>query len=192
MEYLLIGYLLGSIPFGLLLCFLFGYGDIRKIGSGNIGATNVLRTGNKFLALITLILDISKGGIAVLIAKKFAMENNIAVYAGLFAIIGHNFPLWLKFKGGKGIATTIGTIIVISPIIGSIVISIWVLVAFMFKYSSLAGMLSLISAPIIAIIFKLNHLILPFSIITVMALIKHRKNIAQLINGTEPKIKIKK
>jgi len=192
MEYLLIGYILGSIPFGLLLSFLFGYGDIRKIGSGNIGATNVLRTGNKFLAILTLILDISKGGLAVLIAEKFSMENNIAVYAGLFAIIGHNFPIWLKFKGGKGIATTIGTILVISPVIGSIVILIWILIAFIFKYSSVAGMLSLISAPIIAKIFELNYLILPFSIITVMALIKHKKNIVQLINGTEPKIKIKK
>ena len=189
MEYLALGYLLGSIPFGLVLCFIFGYGDIRKIGSGNIGATNVLRTGNKILALLTLLLDISKGGIAVLITEYLTGSATFAVYAGMFAVIGHNFPIWLKFRGGKGIATTIGTIVFVSPVIGAVVVGTWLIVALIFKYSSLAGISAMIIAPITAYFVQTNYLIMPFSIIALMVVIKHRENISRLIKGTEPKIK---
>ncbi|MGB1360743.1 MAG: glycerol-3-phosphate 1-O-acyltransferase PlsY [Alphaproteobacteria bacterium] len=188
--YLLLGYLLGSIPFGLVLCYLAGYGDIRKIGSGNIGTTNVLRTGNKFLAIATLLLDSGKGAIAVCITALMTDNNVIAVYAGLFAVIGHNFPVWLKFKGGKGVATTLGTILFISPAIGGSMLGVWIVTALLFKMSSLAGILAVVSTPLFAYMFGFNALLLPFGIIASMTVIKHRANIVRIINGTEDKIKL--
>ena len=129
MEYLIsafLGYLLGSIPFGLVLCKIFGLGDIRNIGSGNIGATNVLRTGNKPLALATLLLDSGKGAIAVLIINYF-FGFNAAMLAGFFALIGHCYPIWLKFKGGKGVATTLGTLLALAWPIGLAACVLWLI-----------------------------------------------------------------
>ena len=157
------GYVLGSIPFGLVLCYMAGYGDIRKIGSGNIGTTNVLRTGNKWLALLTLVLDASKAAIAAVLAGAFAPHSpiivcGIATYtdiiatllAGSMAIIGHNFPAWLKFKGGKGVASAFGFLLVTQPIVALSVFAIWLTVAFISRYSSLSAIVAGFSLPIIS------------------------------------------
>ena len=156
------GYILGSIPFGLVLCYLAGYGDIRKIGSGNIGATNVLRTGNKWLALLTVILDASKAGLIAWLAIKFVAQTpfviksistdlNIAVglFAGSMAIIGHNFPIWLKFRGGKGVASAFGFLLATKPLIALSVFGIWLITAFITRYSSLSAIIAAFSLPII-------------------------------------------
>ncbi|MGY8999798.1 MAG: glycerol-3-phosphate 1-O-acyltransferase PlsY, partial [Rhodospirillales bacterium] len=151
----LLAYLLGSIPFGLVLTRLAGLGDIRKIGSGNVGATNVLRTGNKPLALLTLALDAGKGGIAALIAYHVypGGENGLdfAIVAGITAVIGHNFPLWLRFQGGKGIATTLGTLLAVAWPIGLSACLTWALVAAVSRYSSLAALVSLAASPFYAL-----------------------------------------
>ena len=133
----LLGYLLGSIPFGLVLTKLAGLGDIRSIGSGNIGATNVLRTGRKDLALATLLLDGGKGAVAVLIARL--VSEDLTVIAGGAAILGHLFPVWLKFKGGKGVATTLGTLIAVNWMVGIGACLVWLVVALLFRYSSLSA-----------------------------------------------------
>lgn len=209
-----LGYLFGSIPFGLVLCRLFGYGDIRKIGSGNIGATNVLRTGNKLLALLTLILDSGKGAIAVLsLAFLIFPDSTTALYAafaaGLGAILGHLFPVWLKFKGGKGVATTIGTLAAINPIIFGLVVLTWLFVAFVFRYSSLAALVAVALAPVYSYFFMIDELlhdnpesIFPENyasmlaiwcgIVAVIVWAKHHENIRRLIKGDEPKIGKKK
>lgn len=186
------GYLLGSIPFGLTLSYLFGYGDIRKIGSGNIGATNVLRTGNKLLAFITLILDSGKGAAAVLIVDYFS-SYDAAMVAGIAAIIGHMFPVWLKFKGGKGVATTLGTLIALAPVAGIAVCLVWLFTALVFRYSSLAALIALLAAPFAAhIIYDDSKLAGISSFIAVLVWIKHRANIKRLVKGEEPKIGKKK
>lgn len=185
------GYLLGSIPFGLVLCFLFGYGDIRKIGSGNIGATNVLRTGNKPLAAATLFLDSAKGAIAVLIAGYFG-DMHTMFGAATGAILGHNFPVWLKFKGGKGVATTLGTIIALSWPVGLACCATWALVAAIGRISSLSALIALAAAPFYALWFgNPQHLHL-FGLFAVLVWIRHHQNIRRLLNGTEPKIGQKK
>ena len=143
----LIGYLLGSIPFGLVLSRLAGYGDIRKIGSGNIGATNVLRTGNKLLAALTLILDSGKGAFAVLIAQQFG--SDAAVLAGAGSMLGHTFPIWLGFKGGKGVATALGVLLAISWPVGLIACATWLLVAAVLRYSSLSALVALGISPVV-------------------------------------------
>ena len=143
-----LGYLLGSIPFGLVLCYMAGLGDIRKIGSGNIGATNVLRTGHKWLALLTVLLDAAKAGLAAYIAKRLLPNDQIfvcgiptnintigALIAGTAAIIGHNFPIWLKFKGGKGVASSFGFILIISPLTALCTLLTWLTFAFAFRYN---------------------------------------------------------
>src|SRR5215470_15277351 len=144
----ILGYLLGSIPFGLLLTRLAGLGDIRKIGSGNIGATNVLRTGNKGLALATLLLDGGKGAVAVLIAR--AVQPDLAVIAGAGAFIGHLFPIWLKFKGGKGVATALGTLLALNWEVGVLCCLTWLLVAVVFRCSSLSALLAIALSPVYA------------------------------------------
>lgn len=186
------GYLLGSIPFGLVLCKIFGYGDIRKIGSGNIGATNVLRTGNKFLALITLLLDSGKGAIAVLLALQFT-DFNTAMLAGFAALLGHCYPVWLKFKGGKGVATTLGTFIALTPFLGSAVCILWFLVAVTFRISSLAALVSVGFSPLIAHYLYNDANLSGFcAAITALIYIKHRENIKRIFKGEEPKIGKKK
>jgi glycerol-3-phosphate acyltransferase PlsY len=183
---LALGYLLGSIPFGLLLTRLSGKGDLRNIGSGNIGATNVLRTGSKLLALLTLVLDCLKATAAILIAKRlFGEETAIPAAAG--ALVGHLYPVWLKFRGGKGAATFLGILIPLLPIAAVVYAAVWILQLLTFRISSVAGMTAAISAPITATILRsaLFPMLLGFA---VLVLWKHRENILRLTRGTEPRI----
>ncbi len=191
----LTGYLLGSIPFGLVITKLAGLGDIRAIGSGNIGATNVLRTGRKDLALATFVLDSGKAGIAAVafffIAKAFAPETNppIALLAGAMALVGHCFPVWLKFNGGKGIATYAGLLFASVWFLGIIAAISWLAIAFIFRRSSLAALVTAILMPIIA--WGLNYHpseVIILALLTLLVLWRHKTNISRLLDGTEPKI----
>ena len=194
----LFGYLIGSVPFGLILTRLAGYGDIRKIGSGNIGATNVLRTGNKTLALLTVLCDASKAGIAALIAGKMVgYENAHAVMAsliaGAFGVIGHNFPVWLKFKGGKGVASAFGFILVTCWPIAVIALFIWLAMAFAFKYSSLSALTAAVFVPILSFFLAPSmEYTLVYTAIVILVVARHHANIKRLLNGEESKIKLKK
>ncbi len=182
------GYLLGSIPFGLLLCFLCGLGDIRKIGSGNIGATNVLRTGNKLLALATLILDSGKGAIAVLLALYvFQIFEAGAVAIG--AVLGHVFPVWLRFKGGKGVATTLGTLLALSPLVGVAVCLTWFVSALLFRISSLSALIALASAPLFSMVLDESHYIFFIGFLALLVFVLHHENIRRILKGEESKIK---
>jgi glycerol-3-phosphate acyltransferase PlsY len=186
-----IGYLLGSIPFGLVLTRMAGLGDIRAIGSGNIGATNVLRTGRKGLALATLLLDGGKGAIAVLMIGA-ALPAPAGLIAGIAAVIGHNFPVWLKFKGGKGVATTLGTMLAAAPIIGALACVTWAVVAAIFRYSSLAALVALALAPVYAMIFGETEVAAAFMALAILVWYRHKANITRLLKGEEPKIGAKK
>jgi glycerol-3-phosphate acyltransferase PlsY len=192
----LLAYLLGSIPFGLVLTRLAGLGDIRKIGSGNVGATNVLRTGNKPLALLTLALDAGKGGIAALIAYHVypGGENGLdfAIVAGITAVIGHNFPLWLRFQGGKGVATTLGTLLAVAWPIGLSACLTWALVAAVSRYSSLAALVSLAASPFYALYFGSEKVASLAIILAILAILRHHENIRHLLKGEEDKIGKKK
>lgn len=183
----IIGYLLGSIPFGLILTRLGGKGDIRDIGSGNIGATNVLRSGSKLLALLTLLADAAKGFVAVAIVWRFG-NDQAAFLAGLAAFAGHLFPVWLDFKGGKGVAVFIGAMLMMSPLAGLSFLVIWVLMAVIFRISSLSAMTALLAMlPLLAFIGEMDALL--FTIVMVgLSLYAHRENISRLRAGTEPKI----
>jgi glycerol-3-phosphate acyltransferase PlsY len=182
------GYLLGSIPFGLVLTRLAGLGDIRKIGSGNIGATNVLRTGNKILAFAVLLLDSGKGAIAVLFAANWG--EDAAMAAGLGAVLGHLFPVWLGFKGGKGVATTIGTLLALAWPVGVIACLVWLCVAFLFRISSLAALAATAVAPAVSLIIRGPWLAVPVLAIAILIWLKHAANIRRLIAGTEPRISL--
>lgn len=183
---LFLGYLLGSVPFGLVLTRLAGLGDIRKMGSGNIGATNVLRTGNKPLALATLLLDAGKGAIAFGIALLLAPEA--AILAGAAAFIGHLYPIYLGFKGGKGVATFLGLMLAVSWPVGLACCVTWLLVALIFRFSSLAGLMAAATAPLYAWIFGPEALIIMAFALAVAVTIRHEANIRRLIAGTEPRI----
>jgi glycerol-3-phosphate acyltransferase PlsY len=185
------GYLLGSIPFGLVLTRMAGLGDIRAIGSGNIGATNVLRTGNKGLAAAVLILDSGKGAIAALLAS-WHLSAEAAPIAGLFAVLGHNFPVWLNFKGGKGVATTLGVLLAVAWPVGLAACGTWILVAALFRYSSLAALVALALSPFYALIWSNTWVTVTALIMAVLAIIRHRANIQRLVSGTESKIGKKK
>lgn len=185
------GYVLGSIPWGLVLVRLSGGGDIRDVGSGNIGATNVLRTGNKFAALLTLVLDASKGGFAAWLFMNASFEAGLI--AGFAAVVGHNFPVWLKFKGGKGVATSLGTLLVISWPVGILTCAVWLLVAGMFRFSSLASIASIAASPIIAYWFDGDIMLASMAAgLAILSLIRHQPNIQRLIKGQETKIGQKK
>jgi len=188
-----LGYFLGSIPFGLVLSYACGYGDIRKIGSGNIGATNVLRTGNKLLAFITLICDSGKGGASVFLASLLFGTTEAMIAAGLFAVLGHMFPLWLKFKGGKGVATTLGTYLVLAPMVGLLSCLTWLVMALAFRYSSLSALIAVALAPAYGFYFT-NHIptTLVLALIAVIVWAKHHTNIRRLLKGEEPRIGKKK
>ncbi|AGH98655.1 glycerol-3-phosphate 1-O-acyltransferase PlsY [Micavibrio aeruginosavorus] len=186
------GYLLGAIPFGLVLARLGGYGDIRKIGSGNIGATNVLRTGNKPLALLTLILDGGKGALAVAIANHFG-SFDAAMAAGLFSILGHCFPVWLKFKGGKGVATTLGMVLALAPLTGLAACATWLVVAFISRISSLSALIAMVSMPISAfLVYHDAKLAAVCAGVAAFVWIRHKANIQRILKGEEPKIGKKK
>jgi glycerol-3-phosphate acyltransferase PlsY len=185
------GYLLGSLPFGLLLTKMAGLGDIRQLGSGNIGTTNVLRTGRKDLAAATLLLDGGKGAAAVLIAGIWGPD--VALLAGLGAVLGHLFPIWLKFKGGKAVATTLGTLLALNFAVGVGACLTWLAVALILRYSSLAGLLAVASAPVFAWFFAHDlQLVEMAAILAALVWFSHRENIARLLRGEEPKIGKKK
>jgi glycerol-3-phosphate acyltransferase PlsY len=184
---LLLGYLLGSIPFGVVLTRLAGKGDVRAIGSGNIGATNVLRTGSRWLAALTLVLDCLKATAAILIADgMFGPEGARLAAAG--AMIGHLYPVWLKFRGGKGVATLLGVLIPLMPSAAIIYAAVWLMLLLMIRISSVAGMAAAASAPVMALVLD-NILLLPMLLgFALLVVWKHRENIARLRAGTEPRI----
>ena len=186
-SYILLGYLLGAIPFGLLLTRAAGLGDIRAIGSGNIGATNVLRTGRKGLAAATLLLDGLKGAAAVLVAGWLA-GHDAALWAGLGAILGHLFPVWLGFHGGKGVATGYGVLIAAAWPVGLAAGAIWLIVAKLTRISSLAALASFAAAPIFAVLLADSGVVKLALAIAVLVFIRHHANIRRLLAGTEPRI----
>ena len=183
----LFGYLLGSIPFGVLLTRIAGGPDLRSIGSGNIGATNVLRTGRKGLAAATLLCDMLKGTAAVLLAAHFA-GHDAALAAGLGAFIGHLFPVWLKFKGGKGVATYIGVLIGLAWPSALIFCAMWLVVAALTRYSSLSGLIASALTPPVLWYFGHSDTALLILVLTVLLWVMHRANIQRLLAGTEGKI----
>ena len=204
-----LAYLIGSIPFGFLIVKVFGQIDVRTIGSGNIGATNVLRTGSKKLAAITLFFDAVKGAALILIITRFSTFTIpdfssadpliapdfiyiLSLLLGLLSIIGHCFPLWLKFKGGKGVATTIGVLLVAVPYAGLAACGAWLICAFTFRISSLAALIAMIIAPIVTLLVYGSAPALINLIIAVIVFLRHKDNIKRLVKGDEPKIGNKK
>ena len=183
---LAIGYLLGSIPFGLVLTRLTGAGDLRAIGSGNIGATNVLRTGRKGLAAATLLLDMAKGAAAVMIGQRYGADQ--AVIGGAAAFIGHVYPAWLKFRGGKGVATMLGITLALNWVLGIVFAVVWLAALAVTRISSVSGMAAAVSAPIVASLFGQMGLGYALLGLAIIVLWKHRANIGRLIDGTEPKV----
>lgn len=181
------GYLLGSVPFGLVITRALGLGDLRQIGSGNIGATNVLRTGNKEAALATLLLDSGKGAIAVLLARHFGGET-AAILAGGAAFLGHCFPIWLRFKGGKGVATFLGTVIALNWPLGLIACTTWALTAAITRISSLSALLAAALAPVFAWGLGRTDIAAVAAFMAVLIFIRHHANISRLLAGTEPRI----
>ena len=192
---IIVFYIIGSLPFALILTKIFGLGDIRNIGSGNVGATNVLRTGNKFLAFIVLCLDIIKGFIPFLICQIYFNDMNVVnkILICHFAIIGHIFPMWLKFKGGKGVATYIGFLFGLNPYIALLFLIVWLVIAGTTKYSSLGSLVAILVAPVYFIFINFNFYIGVFFIyLSLIIIIKHAENIKRLLNKTESKIKLSK
>lgn len=189
---LIFGYALGSTPFGLLLAKAAGQGDIRQIGSGNIGATNVLRTGRKDLAFATLLLDAGKAGIAALIAGYIWPDGHANLIAGAAALIGHCFPFWLKFKGGKGVATFFGVLLATAWPVGLGAGIIWLLSALTTRISSLSALLAAIGAPLIALGIGHKAVAVMAAILASVIFIRHRENIGRILSGTESKIGDKK
>lgn len=183
----ILGYLLGSIPFGLLLTRMAGLGDVRKIGSGNIGATNVLRTGNKKLAAATLVGDALKGTVAVLLAAKL-WGYEASLIAGFFAFIGHLFPVWLGFKGGKGVATYIGVLLGADWRMMLAFALVWLLCAFTTRYSSLSALVAMLVIPVALWILGPEKTALLVSVLSIISWWKHRENIMRLVAGKESKI----
>lgn len=183
---LALGYLLGSIPFGLLLTRAAGLGDVRAIGSGNIGATNVLRTGHKGLAAATLVLDMLKGTAAVLAARRIG--GGLEIAAGLGAFVGHIFPAWLSFRGGKGVATYVGVLAGIMWQAALVFAGVWLAVAFLFRYSSLAALVAAAVVPLALLAAGRSDYALLFASMSIIVFITHRANIARLAARTEPRI----
>jgi len=201
----LCGYIAGSIPFGLVLTRLAGYGDIRKIGSGNIGATNVLRTGNKTLALLTVLLDAFKAGIAAYFAYELVPANDVvlggfstnlnvlaSLVAGTCGILGHNFPIWLKFKGGKGVASAFGFLLITHWQLAILLLIVWLFMAIVFRYSSLAALTAAVVVPIYSVLCLPSVYALFYTAIAVLVIARHHANIARLLKGEESKISFKK
>ena len=192
MDILIVGlysYFLGSIPFGLIYAKLAGLGDVRNIGSGNIGATNVLRTGNKKVAALTLLCDIAKGSLAVFITLNFFPK--LILLSSVVVYLGHIFPVWLKFKGGKGVATFIGAIVILNYVLSLIFLISWAIVAKIFKISSLSAIVAFLITFVATVFLYKNDLILVMSFFTVFSIFTHRENIKKIISGEESKIKTK-
>ncbi|MFN8693653.1 MAG: glycerol-3-phosphate 1-O-acyltransferase PlsY [Holosporales bacterium] len=179
-------YALGSIPFGLLLTRLAGAGDIRAIGSGNIGATNVLRTGNKKLAALTLLLDMLKGTAGVLAAGWLGLEDGALPIAVLAATLGHIFPVWIRFKGGKGVATALGGIAAVSPLLAAVLACTWLLMAALFRISSLAALVAFIILPVAAYFLGVFSPLWP--VLSLLLCLTHRANIRRLLKNEEPRL----
>jgi len=186
----ILGYLLGSIPFGLLLTRLAGYGDIRQVGSGNIGATNVLRTGSKGLAALTLLLDLGKGAAAVIIAHGWGSQA--ALVAAGCVILGHMFPVWLGFRGGKGVATALGVLIPLAWPVALIAIILWIATVLLFHYSSLATLVAAIASAGFAPLIVDTRTALVIAGIAFLIIVRHHSNIRRLIAGTESRISLRK
>jgi glycerol-3-phosphate acyltransferase PlsY len=186
----ILGYLLGSIPFGLLLTRLAGHGDIRRIGSGNIGATNVLRTGSKELAALTLLLDLAKGAAAVMIAQRWG--QTAALVAAVCAVLGHMFPIWLGFRGGKGVATALGVLIPLSWPVALAAALVWLATAFLFHYSSIAALVAAVAGALAAAILTDKATALLVAGIALLIILRHHANIRRLLAGTESRISLGK
>lgn len=182
-----IGYLIGSIPFGIVIAKAMGLGNLREIGSGNIGATNVLRTGNKTAAILTLLFDAGKGALVIGLARLWEPESTVQL-AAICALVGHCYPVWLKFKGGKGVATFLGIAAALWWPLGLAACATWLVVAAIFRFSSLAGMLAAGFTPVWAILLDYNAGVLATFIMSILVYIRHAPNIKRLRAGTEPKI----
>ncbi len=192
--FIVFSYLLGAVPFGLLFGKIFSRVDVRGVGSGNIGATNVLRASGKTAALLTLIADALKGFLPVLAAKMLFQADYVIVFAGVAAVLGHNFSVYLKFKGGKGVATGYGVMLAVSPWIGFVALIVWLAAALIWRYSSLAALVSFISYPLMIFATTASSTVdaRPFQLLSVflfgLIYYRHRENIKRLLAGTEPKI----
>jgi len=186
-----LAYVLGSVPFGVVITRALGLGDLRSIGSGNIGATNVLRTGNKGAALATLLLDAAKGGIAVLIAR-FAVGEDAAQLAGLAAFLGHLYPVWLRFKGGKGVATFLGILLALAWPVGLAACATWAVAALIWRISSLAALMAAAFSGLWLFVFDQGRMLALVFVLTVLVYVRHWANIQRLKAGVEPKIGAKK
>lgn len=182
-----LAYLVGSIPFGIVSARLFGLGDLRQVGSGNIGATNVLRTGNRYAAFFTLVLDAGKGATAVLIARMLLAED-AAQIAGLFAFLGHLFPIYLRFRGGKGVATLLGIVTALSLPVGIAACLTWAVVAALFRYSSLAALVAAALTPIWSVVFGDGSHFLLTALLAQLIFLRHKENIRRLVAREEPRI----
>ena len=181
-----IAYLIGALPMGLIVARLFRLGDLRRIGSGNIGTTNVLRSGNKAAAALTLLLDGGKGAVAVVIAQRFGPD--MAVIAAGAVVVGHIAPVWLLFKGGKGVATTLGVLLAIAWPVGLIACGLWLAVAGLFRYSSLAAMIAICAAPGFALVFDMPQIAWLAGFLAVIVTLRHGGNFVRLARGREPRI----
>ena len=186
-----LSYLLGSVPFGIVITRLMGLGDLRQIGSGNIGATNVLRTGNKRAAAATLILDAAKGAVAVLVARA-AVGEDAAQLAALYSFLGHLFPVWLNFKGGKGVATFLGTLLALDWRVGLACCATWAVAAAITRISSLSALTAAALATVWLIVFREGQMIFLVVILTILVYIRHAANLKRIKQGTEPRIGQKK
>lgn len=185
------GYLVGSVPFGLLLTRWAGLGDIRRVGSGNIGATNVLRTGHWGLALMTLLFDVGKAALIAFLFQHF-YSLPAGLVAGTAAVLGHNYPIWLGFRGGKGVASTLGMILVLTPLTGVCACLTWLMMALIFRYSSLSAMTALVLTPVYAWYLATPEVSLCYTALALLSLWRHRANIRRLIAGQESKIAFKR
>ena len=188
----LLAYLLGSVPFGVVITRVMGLGDLRKIGSGNIGATNVLRTGNKAAAAATLVLDGAKGAVAVLLARAFVGAEDAAQTAALAAFVGHLYPVWLGFRGGKGVATFLGTLIALAWPVGLAACATWLVGAALTRISSAAALIAAAVTPLWLWAFGQGQMLILVIVLTILIYIRHAANLARIKAGTEPKIGQKK